>query len=70
MVAGCQFLELLIFPPRESGWKPPTVRRIHHSGKIIGVPSHRLEVGTSDSRSFCSERLTEVAKCHLAVATC
>jgi hypothetical protein len=43
MISACQFLELLILPPRDSGWKPPTVQRIDHPGKIIGVPSHCLE---------------------------
>jgi hypothetical protein len=35
LIAGCQFLELLILPPRDPGWKPPTVRWIDHPGKII-----------------------------------
>jgi hypothetical protein len=50
MIAKCQFLDLLILPLHDSGRSSPIVRRIDHPGKIIGMPSHRVEVGTSDAR--------------------
>lgn len=52
MISRCQFLELLILPPYDLGRSSSIVRQIDHLGEIIGVPSYRLEVGTSDSRTF------------------